>query len=350
MKASRWLLALLISGFHMAALSDAGRYLGADPVETPAWFKNSFLDLAEDIEEAAENNKRLLLYFHQEGCPYCSRMIKENFTETHNLAYVQKHFDVVEINMWGDRDLVAVGERDFKEKEFAAALRVQYTPTLIFLDEQGKVALRLNGYYPPQKLQQALRFVAGHEEKNQSFAEYQQAQSQSQRSALINEDFYRPVGSPRQHDHLAVYFESNACEACETLHAKVLSDPATRALIPQMDNWQIDRFSTATIKTPDGRRLPAREWADELNIGYTPSVVFFDKDQRVVMRIEGFIKTFHFQSVYDYVLTGSYIKEPSFQRYIAARGEHLRELGFDTDIWGYESFHPADGSRFLLPD
>ena len=57
------------------------------------------------------------------------------------------------------------------------------------------------------------------------------------------------------------------------------------------------------------------------------------------MRIDAFLKTFHFQSVYAYVLEQAYIDEPSFQRYISARAEHLREAGYDTDIWGYDSFH-----------
>ena len=42
---------------------------------------------------------------------------------------------------------------------------------------------------------------------------------------------------------------------------------------------------------------------------------------------------------YAYVLDKAYLEEPQFQRYIAARADHIREAGFDTDIWGYESFH-----------
>ena len=82
-----------------------------------------------------------------------------------------------------------------------------------------------------------------------------------------------------------------------------------------------------------------RDWAHELGISYTPSLVFFDAQGQEVMRISAFLKTFHFQSVYAYVLEKAYLEEPQFQRYIAARADHIREAGFDTDIWGYESFH-----------
>ena len=54
----------------------------------------------------------------------------------------------------------------------AAALRVNYTPTLIFLDEQGKMALRLNGYYPPDEFRLALEYVAGHQETETGFTDY----------------------------------------------------------------------------------------------------------------------------------------------------------------------------------
>ena len=65
----------------------------------------------------------------------------------------------------------------------------------------------------------------------------------------------------------------------------------------------------------------------------------FDVQGTEVMRIGGFIKTFHFQSVFDYVREKGYLTEPSFQRYIAARGERIREQGYDTNIWNYESSH-----------
>lgn len=55
------------------------------------------------------------------------------------------------------------------------------------------------------------------------------------------------------------------------------------------------------------------------------------------MRIGAFMKTFQFQSVYDYILQKVYLHGPSFQRYISERAEKIRAAGFDTDIWGYQS-------------
>ena len=50
-------------------------------VEKPAWFKDSFLDIRDDVNEASDSGKRVLLYFYQDGCPYCERLLKENMSQ-----------------------------------------------------------------------------------------------------------------------------------------------------------------------------------------------------------------------------------------------------------------------------
>jgi thioredoxin-related protein len=123
------------------------------------------------------------------------------------------------------------------------------------------------------------------------------------------------------------------------MHKRILGDSATRKLVLQADNIQLDTASDEPLITPTGKQTSARQWAQDLGIDYTPSLVFFDQQGEEVMRIGAFMKTFHFQSVYAYVLDKAYLEEPEFQRYISARAEQIREAGFDTDIWGYESFH-----------
>ena len=335
---------IVFPGMLAASETQLGNYYGANPSEKPDWFKESFLEFEEDVAEAAADGKRVMLYFYQDGCPYCARLIGENFADAEIKAFIQQHFDGITINMWGDREVVTVAGRDFTEKTFAAALKVQYTPTLLFLDEQGKVALRLNGYYPPEDFRAALNYVANRLETQLSFSRYRMQSLSDAKGRLIDEDFYLKTtdlqsvtaGSTRP---LAVYFESANCEECLTTHERVLADKATRKLVISANNVQFNVASDEPLVTPAGESTTARQWAEDLGIAYTPSVVFFDRDGEEVMRISGFMKTFHFQSVYAYVLERAYLDEPSFQRYIAARGEHLREAGHDIDIWGYESFH-----------
>jgi thioredoxin-related protein len=312
--------------------------------ESPSWFKDSFLEFEEDVSEATGAGRRVMIYFHQEGCPYCARLVNENFNDPEIESYIRTNFDGININLWGDREVVSVAGRNFTEKTFASALKVQFTPTLIFLDESGKVALRLNGYYPAETFRSALRFVAEKREKNSNFDEYLNSGKDRLPGALIEEAFFSPGRNFKQliqdsAKPLAVYFEKGDCGACEIVHQKILTDVPTRKLVVKMNNVQLNRYSKELITTPDGKSLPANKWAEALNIGYLPSVVFFDESGREVIRMNSLFKTFHFQSVYAYVLEKGYLTEPSFQRYISLRGEVIREAGFNTDIDGYESSH-----------
>ncbi|MCP3689806.1 MAG: thioredoxin fold domain-containing protein, partial [Gammaproteobacteria bacterium] len=240
--------------------------------------------------------------------------------------------------------VVSVSGRSFTEKSFAAALRVQYTPTLVFLDEQGKVALRLNGYYPLDQFQHALHYVADKAEKQGSFSDYLAGLGQQPGGNLIAENFFQDTSDlrqlvGRQGRPLAVFFEAGQCASCETMHERILVDEPTRRLVKKMLNVQLDIRSKQSIITPNGKSFSVSEWARKLGVSYTPSVVFFDESGKEVMRISAFVKTFHFQSVFAYVLEKAYLSQPSFQRYISARGDVLREAGYDTDIWGYQSSH-----------
>jgi thioredoxin-related protein len=349
MKTYKFLPILWLCSFVMlasAAENRSGAFLGSRTSEKPSWFKESFLEFEEDVAEAAKQNKRVMLFFHQDGCPYCARLVEENFKDPELKSYIQKHFDGISLNMWGDREVVSVSGKSFTEKTLAAALKVQFTPTLLFLNEQGKVILRLNGYQAPGKLRKALTYVAQKQENKSGFTQFMLIEETSSDQQLTGDDFFLKVSDlhslvNRSDKPLAIYFEAGGCDDCRVLHDKVLKDTPTRALVHDMDNVLLDVNSDADIVTPDGQVMSQRKFAEKLKIIYTPSIVLLDDQGGEVHRLEGFFKTFHVQSSLAYVLDGGYKRQPSFQRYISERAEKIRELGYDVDIWGYKSFHPA---------
>ena len=342
------LVSLLVAFAGAAGASgQPGTFKGAKTTETPEWFKESFLDFEEDIDEATASGKRLMLYFHQEGCPYCNALIEHNFTQPDIYETVRNHLDVVEINMWGDREVVQVGGRSFTEKTLSQALDVNYTPTLLFFNEDRKVALRLDGYYPPDEFRRALRYVIEKKDGEMTYAKFAASLATADDGKLNSEPFFRPA--PFDLDRvkasnrpLAVYFEKPNCVSCDALHHKVLTDPPTRELAERFDSVQLDLRADTPVVTPDGRNTTVRDWALALDIKFAPTVVFFDTSGKEVMRTEAMFRTFHTQSVYDYVLSGAYQTQPNFQRYISERADHFIEQGFDVDIWGYSSDHGAD--------
>jgi len=117
------------------------------------------------------------------------------------------------------------------------------------------------------------------------------------------------------------------------MHREGFARPEVKA---QLSNFDVVRFSLADsslVVTPDGKKLPAAGWARRLKVGYTPSIVLFDASGREVFRIEAYLRPFHLAGSFDYVSSGAYASQPSFQRFLQARAERLRERGESVDLW-----------------
>lgn len=301
----------------------------------PEWFKTSFLDLREDVAEAAANGKRVMLYFYQDGCPYCAKLLETNFSQHDIVAYTRQHFDVIALNIWGDREVTENNGQVLSEKQLAEQFKVMYTPTLIFLNEKGKQVLRLNGYYPPGNFLLALKYVGGKHEHEKSIREFAAGMETKKSSGKLHTgissiqppyDLSALSGKP-----LMVLFEQKTCPACDELHNDILKRPESREQWQRYDRLVLDMWSDEPLVTPAGKQTTARDWAKALGIQYAPSIVFFDKGKEI-FRTEAYLRAFHTQSAMDYVASGAYRTEPNFQRYISARAEHLEEQGTHVDI------------------
>ena len=328
-----WLLVLL--GLAAAANSAAP----PEPIDVPKWFTESFLDFREDIAEAKRDGKRLLVYFGQDGCPYCKALMKVNFGQPDIVEKTRRNFVAVALNLWGDRELTWVDGRRMSEKELGRLLRVQFTPTLLFFDEDAKVALRLNGYSPPEKFRVALDYVIAKQEKKVAFAEYLAQRSKAGAKAALAPEpsFHRGAADLpkllRAGKPVVVLYEQPDCADCAELHRDGLQRPEVRKLLDRFTVLQLDLRGERPVTTPDGQSLSERRWARSLNVVYTPSLVFLDGDGREVFRAEGYLKPFHLASTIDYVASGAYRTEPSFQRFIQKRADSLRAAGQKVELW-----------------
>ncbi len=309
--------------------------------EKPAWFKVSFLDLFEDIEEATDNNKRLMVYYYQDGCPYCKKLIEDNFSQKFIVDKTQKYFDVVAINLWGDKE-VTVGDKSYTEKEFAEALKVQYTPTLLFFGENKKIVFRTNGYYPPEKFSVLLDYIGNRQEAKISYQDYIEKRNPQPASGRLHDninsvisvsDLQKSVKQARKEDkYLLVMFEQKKCNACDELHLDILQRKESVEQLSRHKVVVLDMWSNKIITTPSGVKMKIRDWAKKLNVIYAPSLLFFNDKGDEVFRADGYLKAFHVQSVMDYVSSNSYQKQSNFQRYIDERADHLREQGIEVNL------------------
>jgi len=307
-------------------------------VQQPAWFKSSFLDMRDDIAEAADDNKRLIYYFYQDGCPYCKKLLTVNFSQKSIVDKTRQNFDVVAVNMWGDREVIDMQGNELIEKDLATKLRVMFTPTLLFFNEKGQVALRVNGYFPPEKFNVALDYIIQRQEDKLRFSDYLKQQSPiASHAKLHKKDYFRAAPFELQKresgkGNLLVLFEQKQCPACDELHTDILLREESKKRIKEFDVVQLDMWSKDTVITPEGKKTTAAEFARELDVKYAPSFVFFNANGKEVIRMEAYLKAFHIQSVMEYVSSQAYLKEPSFQRYIDVRAEALRDKGVTVEL------------------
>jgi thioredoxin-related protein len=328
----------LLFALCFAAAAARARDTAPHAIEIPSWFSQSFLDLREDVAEAAQAKKRVMLYFGQDGCPYCAALMKTNFSQPRIVEKAKERLAAIALNIWGDRDVTWTDGKVRREKDFASFLKVQFTPTLIFLDERGKVIARLNGYYPPHRFEAVLDWVGGRMEHKVPLGEYLQSHVRDAASATLHDGpfFMQPPLDLRRGKGakpLAVVFETPYCAGCDEMHREGFRRPEVKAQLAKFDVARISLLDNGEIVTPHGRSVPASEFARLLKITYTPSIVFFDRAGREVFRIEAYLRPFHLAGSFDYASSGAYLKQPSFQRFLQAKAERMRERGEKVELW-----------------
>ncbi len=306
-------------------------------IDIPSWFTESLLELPDEVRGAAKQGKRLMVYFGQDGCPYCTALMQTNFSQKAIVEKTRRHFVAIALNIWGDREVTWTDGRTMSEKVLARALKVQFTPTLLFLDERGAVAVRLNGYYAPHRFEAALDYVIGRMQTKLPLADYLASKAHEAANPwLADEPFLlKPpydLRRGRGAKPLAVLFETPHCAACDELHREGFKRADVTQLLKRFDVVRFSLADRAEVVTPTGAKTTGEGWARLLGIAYTPSMVFFDGPTEV-LRVEAYLRPFHLASALEYVASGAYRKEPSFQRFIQARAERLRERGETVDLW-----------------
>lgn len=103
-----------------------------------SWFSVSFLDLKEDFTEAKAAGLRFAVIFEQQGCIYCKRMHTDVLSQKYINDYVRENFRIVQLNLWGAREVTDFDGKRMTEKELAERWGVIFTPTVVFFKDDLK--------------------------------------------------------------------------------------------------------------------------------------------------------------------------------------------------------------------
>ncbi|MBV2360337.1 thioredoxin family protein [Thalassococcus sp. CAU 1522] len=128
-----WVIGALMAAM---ALPLSAAEMGDDGLHKQPWMRDTFKDLREDLAEANAEGKRLVLFFEQRGCIYCTKMHEEVFSNAVISDYIAENFFVVQLNLYGDVEVVDFDGESLPEKEMARKWRVMFTPNIVFLPEE----------------------------------------------------------------------------------------------------------------------------------------------------------------------------------------------------------------------
>ena len=175
-----------------AAAVTMGPARAAEPILTDdglykqSWFLESFLELADDLDEAQKAGKRFVVMWELKGCPYCKETHFVNFARADISDYIKANFVVLQLNIIGSRKVKDFDGQEMSEKELAAKYGVRFTPTFQFFDEnaaalkerapQKREVARAPGYLRPDDFLAMFRFVRDKAYRDKSFRDYLKSQ------------------------------------------------------------------------------------------------------------------------------------------------------------------------------
>lgn len=181
---------LLVGAASFAALA-VSRAQAEQPILTDdglykqPWFLESFLDLGDDLEDAAKQGKRFVVMWELKGCPYCKETHFVNFAQPRIADYVKTNFEVLQLNIIGSRKVTDFDGAELAEKELAAKYAVRFTPTFQFFGEKAatlktlppaeREVARSPGYMLPDDFLAMFRYVREKAYESKSLRDYLKA-------------------------------------------------------------------------------------------------------------------------------------------------------------------------------
>jgi thioredoxin-related protein len=161
--------------------------LNDDGLYSKPWFLDSLLDLTDDLKEAGDKNKRLVVMWELKGCPYCKKIHEINLADPAIETFIKDRFEVLQLNIIGAREVTDFDGQRLPEKQFAQKYGVRFTPTFQFFPEKAeglaqkkpadREVARWQGYMEPKPFMAMFRFVADRAYEKTSLADFLKANS-----------------------------------------------------------------------------------------------------------------------------------------------------------------------------
>lgn len=304
--------------------------------QPPTWakdsqplFKDSFLNLREDVADAGKAGHLFMIFFDQEGCPYCAKMLELHFKDKEVVARMTKGFDVIQLDIWGGREVTSFSGETMTEKIFARKQRIQFSPTIAFFDGSGKEIYRINGLHSLDQFKTELDYLSSRAYQKMGFKEYAAQKTKKTVGKLIDEPFFAKTDNLKtlvektwaEDKILALLFEQADCADCQRFHdEKLLDVDSIKMLSNHYAVVQVDTAGKKILQGLDGKPISEADLARSLNIQRMPTMVFFDRSGKEILRYEDHLVAQHFSGgLLVFLATHQYRKYESLQDWLRVR-------------------------------
>lgn len=130
-------------------------------------------DFNSAVTSSDDNDETLFLFFEAEWCGFCKQMRSEVFPQDSIQDKIGEGFVPVAIDIESEEKIVYQGQ-EMSQKSFSHHMRIDATPTIMFMSREGEVIGRYRGFADVKELKLLLEYIRGGEVKNLSFAEYKE--------------------------------------------------------------------------------------------------------------------------------------------------------------------------------
>ena len=124
---------------------------------------------------------------------------------------------------------------------------------------------------------------------------------------------------------LMILFTTRGCSYCEQFIRRSLGDAKIAAKVQKdFDSVGLEIFDDAEMVAPDGSAIAVKHFAKKEGVGFAPTLLFYDKDGKMVLRQVGYQAPQRFVQLMDYVANEKY-REQSLRDFLATKLENSTE-------------------------
>jgi thioredoxin-related protein len=170
----------IVLAFIVLTCSLASATTGRDPGKY--FFDETFGNFQEELRLARQDGKQgVLIFFEQEGCPFCHRMKTTVLNQPEVQDYYKKHFHIFSVDINGDLEITDFQGQPVTQKEFAfKQYNVRATPVFAFFNLDGRLVDRYTG--PTKNAREFLwlgEYVADGHYQSETFAQFKRGKQQA---------------------------------------------------------------------------------------------------------------------------------------------------------------------------